>query len=360
MSARLNRRGSTLPLSLLVIALLGFSVAVAYARLSSERRITGDAQAQVNAFAVAQSGLSRYLASVTALPGAAANVTYNDLPGGTAQVNLARIRDSVVTTKLFPAVYVITSRGTNTTAKRYGAGAAPAERTVATYAIWTPTPFDINGAFTSLGAVRVNGNSFEFSGIDRCGGAPTVAGLAVPNGDISQIPFANNLNGNPDNTASDLGTPLAGGTAKDEVDMDWPAIVAGTAFPANYVYPSWPATFDAWPVVRVNGDLADLPASGGKGILIVTGNMTWNGSPERTWEGLILVGGTLTANGNGHIFGALVTGLNVKTGGVVGLNDLGNGNKEYKYDSCALSRALGQIGSLERVRNGWTDTWASY
>lgn len=360
MSTRLNRRGATLPLSLLVIALLGFSVAVAYARLSSERRITGDAQAQVNAFAVAQSGLSRYLGSVTALPGAAANVTYNDLPGGTAQVNVVRIRDSVITTKLFPAVYVVTSRGTNTTARRYSSAAAPAERTVATYAVWTPTPFDVNGAFTSLGAVRVMGNSYEFSGVDRCGGAATVPGLATPNGDVSQVQFPNNLNGIPDNTASDLGTPGTGGTAKDEVDIDWAAIVAGTAFPANYVYPSWPATFTTWPVIRVNGDLADLPASGGKGILIVTGNMTWNGSPERTWEGLILVGGTLTANGNGHIYGALVTGLNTKTGGTVGLNDLGNGTKEYVYDSCALARALGQIGSLERVRNAWTDTWASY
>lgn len=361
MSTRLNRRGATLPLSLLVIALLGLSVAVSYARLSSERRITSDSQAQVNAFAVAQSGMSRYLASVTALPGAAANATYNDLPGGTAQVNLVRIRDSVVTTQLFPAVYVITSRGINTTAKRYSAAAAPAERTVATYALWTPTPFDINGAFTSLGAVKVNGNSFAFSGYDRCGGTmPAVPGLATPNGDISQVQFPGNLNGNPEDVAGNLGTPLPTGTAKDEVDIDWAAIVAGTAFPANYVYPSWPGSFNAWPVIRVNGDLPDLPASGGKGILIVTGNMTWNGSPERTWEGLILVGGSLTANGNGHIYGALVTGLNVKTGATVGLNDLGNGNKDYQYDSCALSRALGQIGSLERVRNGWTDTWPSY
>jgi hypothetical protein len=363
MFTRLNRRGATLPLSLLVIALLGFSVAVAYARLSSERRIMGDHKAQVNAFAVAQSGLSRYLASTTALPGATANVTYNDLPGGSAQVNLVRVRDSVVTNKLFPAMYVITSRGVNTTAKRYNAGAAPAERTVATYAMWTPTPFDVNGAFTSLGQVEVNGNSYTFSGVDRCGTAPTTAGLAVPNGDISQVDFPNNLNGIPDNTAGNLGTPGSGGTAKDEVDIDWASIVAGTAFPANYVYPSWPpdaTAWNQWPVVRVNGNLADLPASGGKGILIVTGDFNWNGTPERTWEGLILVGGSITGNGNGHIYGALVTGLNVKTGGTVNLSDLGNGNKDYQYDSCALSRALGQIGSLERIRNGWTDTWPSY
>jgi hypothetical protein len=360
MSALRSRRGATLPLSLLVIALMGVSVAVTYMRVSSERRITSDANAQVSAFEVAQSGLSRYLASTTALPGATANATYNDLPGGTAQVNVVRVRDSVVTNQLFPAIYVITSRGTSTVAKRYSSSAAPAERTVATYAVWTPTPFDVNGAFTSLGQVKVNGNSYSFSGIDRCGTAATTAGLATPNGDISQVNFPNKIDGIPDNTASDLGTPGPGGSAKDEVHIDWPAVVAGTAFPANYVYPSWPASFTDWPVVRVNGNLADLPASGGKGILIVTGDMTWNGSPERTWEGLILVGGSITANGNGHIYGALVTGLNTKTGTAVGLSDLGNGNKDYQYDSCALARALGHIGTLERVRNAWTDTWSSY
>jgi hypothetical protein len=113
-----------------------------------------------------------------------------------------------------------------------------------------------------------------------------------------------------------------------------------------------------WPVTRVNGDLI-LPASG-KGILIVTGNLTWNGTPLKTWEGLILVGGTITHNGQGNLFGAVVSGLNIKTGGVVGLNDLGNGTKTYQYDSCSLSRALGHIGSIQRVRNAWTDTWSSY
>jgi hypothetical protein len=37
-----------------------------------------------------------------------------------------------------------------------------------------------------------------------------------------------------------------------------------------------------------------------------------------------------------------------------------NGTKSYQYDSCALARALGKIGSLQRVRNGWTDAWSSY
>jgi hypothetical protein len=287
---------------------------------------------------------------------------YADLPGGTAQVEMAMLRES--TTTLLPAVYSITSRGVYTAAKRFDSRKPAAERTVATYAMWVPAPLDINGAFTSLTQVEINGNSASINGHDRCGGVmPSVPGLATPNGDISQIDHPQVLDGNPDNSAGNLGTPGTGGTAKDEVEIDWQAILNGTAFPANYVYPAWPANaaaWNQWPVVRVNGDLADLPASGGKGILIVTGNLGWNGTPERTWEGLILVGGTLTANGNGHIHGALITGLNVKVGTAVGLSDIGNGAKDYQYDSCALSRALGKIGSIQRIRNGWTDTWSSY
>jgi hypothetical protein len=363
MSARLNRRGATLPLSILVIALLGVSVAIAYARLSSERRITSDAQAQMNAFAVAQSGLARFLANLNVKPapppGGNIDVTYNDLPGGTAQVSLRMVRDSTIT--LLPAVYVITSRGTNTTAKRYSGSAAPAERTVATYALWTPTPFDINAGVTSLTGMTANGNSGAYSGIDRCGGAPSIPGVATPDG-LWDAAHPTIVDGNPDNAPVGMGTPGPAGTAKDSVDIDWASIVAGTAFPADYVYPGsgWPTPgqFNNWPVVRNNGDMI-MPGSG-KGILIVTGNLTWNGTPTKQWEGLILVGGTLIGNGASTIYGATVTGLNVKLGIAVANYDVGNGTKTWQYDSCSLARALGHVGSLQRVRNGWTDTWPSY
>jgi hypothetical protein len=50
----------------------------------------------------------------------------------------------------------------------------------------------------------------------------------------------------------------------------------------------------------------------------------------------------------------------VKLGQAVGASVIANGAKTYQYDSCALARALGKIGSLQAVRNGWTDTWSSY
>ena len=348
-------------MTILMLAIMAVAVAITYARLSSERRTTSDAQAQMAAFEVAQSGVSRYLANLAtgAKPGwGTATATYNDLPGGTATVSIRMVRDTTTGPPMLPAVYAITSVGTNTTARRYGASAPPAERTVATYAIWTPSPFDLNAALTTLTAVNKTGVSGEMSGIDNCGVMPSIPGVAVPTGTYTG-PVAP-IDGNPDNTPVGLGTPGPAGTAKDQVGVDWAGIVQGPIspiLPHDYLYPAWPtpAQMLSWPVIRVNGDL-DLPASG-SGILVVTGNVTLSGS--KNWDGLILVGGTLTSNGINHTMGAVIAGLNVKLGQTVGASQL-NGNKTYEYDSCALTRALGRIGSIQRVRNGWIDTWPSY
>ena len=356
MSVR-HRRGATLPLTILVIALLGVSVAISFARLSSERRTTGDGQAQLQAFAVAQSGLNSYMAGRNSKPAAHQDTTFTDLPGGTALVSLRVLRES--TTTLLPAVYAITSRGTATSAKSYDAKAPPAQRTVATYALWTPAALDLNAAVTSLGGMDKAGGSGVMNGADACGAMPAIAGVAVPNGTYTGA--TSPIDGNPDNTPVLLGTPGSGGTAKDEVAIDWAGITAGTYLPPEFVSPAWPdaAQMLNWPVIRVNnngGADFSLPSSG-KGILIVTGNMTISGS--RDWEGVILVGGWLRSNGNNTTRGATIAGLNVKLGQAVGVSDM-NGNKDFQYDSCALTRALGHIGSLQRVRNAWVDTWASY
>jgi hypothetical protein len=365
MSARLNRRGATLPLSILVIGLLGTAVAITYARLSAERRITGDAKAEIDAFTVAQSGLSRYFSSLTngVRPTASGNVTYNDLPNGTARVDWRLVRDT--TPNLLPAIYIVTSRGTNTSAKRYGPSTPVAQRSVATYALWTPAPFDLNAALTSLGPINKVGVSGEMSGIDNCGLQPNIPGVAVPaTPGPPPVPQYTGptgpIDGSPDNVPVQLGTPGAGGTAKDQVGIDWAGITQdpiSPILPHDYLYPAWPtpAQMLNWPVIRVNGDL-DLPTDG-NGILVVTGNLTLNGSEN--WNGLILVGGSVTSNGNNHTMGAVISGLNVKLGQAVPASTL-NGNKTYEYDSCALTRALGRVGSLQRVRNGWVDTWPSY
>jgi hypothetical protein len=353
---RLNRRGATLPLGIIVLAVMSVALAITYARISAERHTTGDLQAQMGAFAVAQTGLNRYLAAINGKPAASDDTTMTDLIGGTALVSLRMLRES--TTTLLPAVYVITSRGSYTAAKRYNSLTPSAQRTVATYALWTPTPLDIDGAWTSLSGLDKNGNSGALDGNDHCAGsgAAPIPGVAVPAGTFTGDPTP--INGNPEDTPKTLGTAGTGGTAKDSVGIDWAGITAGTSLPPDYTYPAWPnaGQMNNWPVIKANGDL-NLP-SDGKGILIVTGNLTINGS--QTWSGLILVGGVITSAGNNTVYGAVITGLNMKLGIAVPQQSIGSGNKTYQYDSCNLARALGHVGSLQRVRNGWTDTWSSY
>ena len=359
-----ERRGATLPLSILVIAVLSLSIMVAAARLSSERQITSDQEAVMDAFAVAQAGVEEYFRALGALPPgtmppASHDTTITSLPGGTAQIAFRRLRD---TTGTAPAVYVVTARGNNTAAKRYNFRVPSAERTVAQYAVWQPANFDLNAAFTSLSGLDKNGTSGALDGNDGCGALPAIPGVGVPGGTYSGQ--TGPINGNPDNTPIDLGTPGTSGSAKDAVQVDWAGISAGTALPPNYTIPgtSWPTStqMNNWPVILANGNLtvdATLNADG-KGILIVTGNLTVSGSWKH--DGIVLVGGVLTSNGNNNIQGAVITGLNIKLGAAVPQVAIGNGNKTYQYNSCSIASALKHIGSVRRVRNGWTDTWSSY
>ena len=90
----------------------------------------------------------------------------------------------------------------------------------------------------------------------------------------------------------------------------------------------------------------------------MTGNLTLNGNTN--WNGILLVGGTLTSNGNNKVYGATFTGLNIKLGMSVATQSLGNGNKTYQYDSCEIANALMPFAGWSRLGNAWVDTWPSY
>jgi hypothetical protein len=155
-----------------------------------------------------------------------------------------------------------------------------------------------------------------------------------------------------------LGTPSQ---TADSVNIDWDAIVNQNLIWPDVVYPTdpWPnfaANPSYYPVIRVNGNL-DLPADG-QGLLIVTGNVTINGSLR--FKGIILVGGTIYADGNNNVLGAVVSGLNVKLGMTVGQSDIGNGTKTYKYDSCEIANTLNHISVIVLMGKTWSDTWPSY
>jgi hypothetical protein len=209
--------------------------------------------------------------------------------------------------------------------------------------------------WTALSGLQKNGGAGTLGGIDLCGDSAAVAGVVVPV--------------NPGYTGKTVavGDPPVDSVAPDSVAIDWNAIVNLNMIEASMVFPgsSWPtAAMEAafaddnsiyYPIIRVNGDFV-LPSSG-KGMLIVTGHLTVNGSTG--WKGVILVGGDIVSNGNNSIEGATVSGLNVKTGNYVPASTA-NGTKEYNYNSCEVAKATTSMGALVTLRNTWVDNWVEY
>lgn len=366
-----DERGISLLLTMLLVLLLMVAVTGATMRTTAERRGAMDVAAQVDAFAIAQSGIDRYLEGHTTVPAALPDSAVYTVPGGRAVVTMYRFRAAAADTLL-----IVASRGENTSLDRYSADASVAVRTVAQMVRFSTGSFNPPAGFVSLTPMQKNGNSGSLSGVDACNTAPapkpSIPGVAVPSiSAVNLLPaysgFTGPINGNPDNTPVAIGTPGPTGTAKDAVDIDWAGIVAKTSLTPTYFLKttsptsgSWPSSAQMngsnWPIVMVEGD-ATLPDDG-QGILIVTGDLRINGSD--TWKGIILVGGTFTSNGNNNIQGSLITGLNVKLGMTVDDQTVGNGNKLIQYNSCHIANAMAQFGGWQRVRNGWLDNWPSY
>lgn len=372
---RSDERGISLLLTMLLVLLLLVAVTGAAMRTTAERRSALDIAAQVDAFALAQSGIDRYLEARTTKPTTFPDSASFTMTGGRAVATLHRFRASASDT-----VFVLVSRGENTTQDRYAANSAAALRTVAQLMRFSAGTLGVPGAWTSLTPMVKNGNTGALSGVDACTTSPkpSIPGVALPTVSASDMSPSYSgptgpINGNPDNLAVAIGTPGTSGTAKEAVDIDWAGIVARTSLTPTFYQKttspasgSFPSTSDLsgtnWPVVFVEGDKSlnnsDVPSGGGQGILIVTGNLTLGGVAR--WNGIVLVGGTLTSNGNNTVLGGIVTGLNVKLGQSVASQSVGNGTKTFQYHSCHIASSMARFGGWQRVRNGWVDNWPSY
>ncbi len=355
-----ERRGFALPVAILVIAVLTIMLAGGFSLVSAERRSVSDQKSQISAFRIAEQGLEIYLIRRDSLlagspnylkiPGAKDSVRIM-LSGGYADVSLTRLRPPTGTQS---GLYIARSKGTET-AGVY-AGTPQGVRTVAQYVLWESAPMQVLAGWTALSGLDKNGVAGTLSGIDQCGLDPSVAGVDVP------------INpGYEGQTQAATGVPAIDTITRDSVRIDWAGIVNQNAIPAAIVMPgaAWPQTaMEAsyadtgstyYPVVRVNGDFV-LPSSG-TGLLIVTGALTISGS--NAWRGVLLVGGQITSNGGNGIYGATVSGLNVKLGLTVPIATA-NGTKTYVYNSCNVAKATMGSGALVTLRNTWVDNWVEY
>jgi type II secretory pathway pseudopilin PulG len=386
-----DRRGFALPLALLVIAVLTVLIAAGFASTTTEIQTNNSQRAEARAFALAENGLQDFLAmrdrrtsGYCALCGSPPTTKYEsttvDLPGGYATVVAQRVARNLGIKR--PAIYLIRSRGVDTTTRlsallRNSAthgfvNNIRAERTVAQYAYWDLKVINIVAGWTSLSGLGVNGGSATLSGKDNCGADPIgVSGIAVPtNGYDGKTGIAES---NPPNPAIlQMGTQAQIAAA---TKIDWPGIIAETAITPDYsidpvfgplkTLPSnaFTGTPAPWPIIHVKnyGGAAFSAPTPGQGMLIVDGDLTFSGSGE--WKGIILVGNHLTSNGNNTVTGAVITGLNVKLPApknVVLQDDVGNGTKFYTYDSCNVAAATAGIGHYRLFPNAWMDNFTTY
>ncbi|HEX6308342.1 MAG TPA: hypothetical protein VFZ69_09160 [Longimicrobiales bacterium] len=359
MALQTDRSGFVLPLVILVLGFLTAGVLAGFARSGAEVQIVDDQAVETAAFGMAEAGLATYMSGGRIAPADTTIV----FPGGQARVMATLVKPAEAATDT--AIYLIRSVGRIARP----AGRPQATRTVAQLAYHIVGSMQVLSSWTSLGGLHRNGAG-SITGHDVCTGN-SVAGVATPDRMLT----------GPDNSISGAPQHLPMGTQAQMASLiriDWPNIakpvapaitpdivvcMPGTAFhdPAYTGCAGWPSnssftSSSYWPTILVNGS-TPLPGNG-RGILIVTGDLTLRGGDQ--WEGIILVGGMITDNGGGDIQGAVVSGLNVLKGQPVGVSSTVNGTKDYTYNSCAVAAAANGLAKLVPITNTWADNLSTW
>ena len=200
-------------------------------------------------------------------------------------------------------------------------------KTIEIEVVKNPGPL-INSALYAKGDVTGNGSSLSVDGNDNCGAAPAKPSI------YTLTPSTTVLNGTPtlSPTPPEQGTDnidiLASvNSLKTSATETITADQNGTNYGdvANFVT----CYSDTSNPYNVNG--LKLSNATGYGILLVEGDLTLGGG--FSWNGLILVRGTLVFNGGG-------SGINIK-GAVLANQTVDiNGGIDIKYDSCMIDDSL--------------------
>jgi Tfp pilus assembly protein PilV len=371
-----DRRGVTLVTSLLLVMLLTISIIAAFTRITADRRTTLDSSGALDAYAIAQNGVDRFLTLRTAEPTTFPDSTTFDVAGGRAAVVLRRIRQK---TANLPAMYLITSTGWSTQ-NRYDPRAPRATRRVAQVVQWSEATLAGGAALTSLNGIDQQGQPATYDGRNGCSASDASTwkpGLQML--DASDFEKSGNQNppqiyGSNGNAIVDMGNLQQ---ALASLGFSWNTVLQSINNVPNVVHvPPVNNTDDfnnfnfpnqnvkPWPVIVVDNQNAGTYTTNqaGHGILIVTGDFATSGNAFG-WEGLVLVGGKLTVNGNSTWEGSVFAGLNnndPNNPSVVMPDNLINGQKTFLYNSCSIADALSGFAGWAKLGNARADNVPTY
>jgi hypothetical protein len=371
-----DRRGVTLVTSLLLVMLLTISIIAAFTRITSDRRTTLDGAGTLDAYAIAQNGVDRYLTVRTTEPTVFPDSSLYTVPGGQAAVSLRRIRAK---TNTLPAMYLVTSTGWSTTS-RYDARAARATRTVAQVVQWSEAKLAGGAALTTLNGIDQQGQPATYDGRNACAPADQttwVPGLQM----LDAADFEKQGNQNPPQIYGSNGNNIVDmgnlEQALASLGFNWNTVLNSIDNVGNVTHVPPTANTDdfngfnfpnqnvkPWPVIVVD-NLGQSPYKtnqAGHGILIVTGDFETSGNAFG-WEGLVLVGGKLTVNGNSTWEGSVFAGLNnndPNNPSVIMPDNLINGQKTFLYNSCSVADALSGFAGWSKLGNARADNIPNY
>ena len=407
------REGFALPLAIMVLALLSIGLVAGFAMSTSEQAATGSQRAQARAYSYAQAGLEAFLtqrkefrpgcspttpytaaqasacafcpqcwlvnaapmansvnANLDTIPTVAESVTVS-FNAGKAFIRAVPVWVNVATGR---GTYFVTSTGTdNQGGIATGSNTTrTASRTVGVYVTWSKATMNVMGALVSFSGIIKNGTG-NISGVDECGADTNVVGINVPSEESVVLNGAASTFVPQGNPPYDTLKTFSQDSAQTR--LDWAGITAGTTMPADINITTTSSAFPTtgtfssdtnyWPIIHVYNRSASwtgmwtLPNQG-RGILIVDGDLTINGSNQ--WDGVVLVGGQLVSNGNNVTSGTVMAGLNRLIGiaaNAVSDADL-NGTKSYMYNSCSVKKATSSMARYTMVPNTWMDNVSQY
>jgi hypothetical protein len=242
---------------------------------------------------------------------------------------------------------------------RPDSGSAPvATRIVAQFAEWQSGYLDLPAAFTAAnGLYRTAGGTGQFHGADE----DSISGCQTPTRRSLRT-----SNGVPDLSGYELTgyAPSGLGTGSDIVTaagIDWgAALVPGRIIP-DFTSPQ--PDNGTYPIVLVQGN-ATVGTSGattfGRGLLIVSGDLTILGSFVQ-WYGVVLVGGQIVFNAADQRFDGLVaSGLNRQLGMAVPTGSFGGNYLDIDYNSRYIYLAMRPLAGFAPVANALTEDWNTY
>jgi hypothetical protein len=372
--------GFALPVTLFVVALVTIMLATAFVRVRNDYRISDSSGDMVDAAAVAQAGLAKYMAQVefddcdnAIRPVDGDSVRFN-LTGGYADV-VAHVTHRPADT-LAAWTYVIRSAGHLIRPAR---GAEPqAQRTVAQFAQWRYGSIQTLAAYTSASGMDrdPNGPCPEPPDGDGCGEfrgrdhnykyecrVPDIPAIRVPSGSSKLESL--------DYFAVE-GSIVRSGTDRsvaEDTDIDWLKTITGGIVPDENGIRPWDSSY---PVQFVKGDatINCAPETWGYGLLIVTGNLTITGNKGATamgrgclqWNGVVIVGKEINFWSDDQRFDGLVI-----SGMIEQLPDSSIGRTEYggnfidiDFDSYEVRKSLAPLAGWAPVGNAWVDNWTTY